>query len=338
MQATIAPAPRPEELDFRVIAAEINPSGKVQIVQIAFNPRIEKTGPFDLGTPFYEMSFTTTPVEHFTALSAGLDKVARAILDGTVETQDAHILKYYRFRDAGRLDDLTTDDLNGLAAAILTQTKIIEKFVGGPDQIGVFANDSRVKWTLPELPTDRQKLVSTMLHLGFTYTRDGLLTAEEYLKARGKNMITNMHLSLFQPLEQPLTQVFVGSQFRDVSVSLDGNAFAGNQFSKVTFKYQGGLFFFPRNNRIDSCILELPPNTQVPLALTSCAVKQVDPIELDGTLGSPIRARLEGCVTLNAEGKQILKTVGWENGRNCKDSRLLVPFPPPLGSGETRMR
>jgi hypothetical protein len=253
--ATKRPAPPAASLDFHGLAAGINKSGKTEIVRIAFKPRVQPLGPFGLGTPFYDISSTTTVVAHFVAFSAGLDRVARAILDGTIETPDRRILTYYRSRTAGQLDELSLDDLEGLAIAILAQTKSTTQFVGGPDQIGVFAKGS-AKWTMPQLPTDRQKLTCTILRVGSSY---GALTPEEYSRERGKEFITIMNLSLIQPFEEPLRQVFVGGQFRDVSVSLDGNVFAGNRFSNVTFKYQGGSFYF-LNNTIDKCVVETAPD------------------------------------------------------------------------------
>lgn len=331
--ATATPAPPADSLDFQALAAGINKAGKVQIVRFAFRPRVKLWGPFNLAIPSYDMNFTTTVVDHFVGLSAGADTVARAILDGTVETQDSRILNYYRSRSARQLDELSLVAMEGLAIAILAETKRATSYVGGPDQIGVFSRGGSVEWILPQLPTDRQKLRSTILHVGFTYTPDGF-TPQEYSEAKGKNMFTAMSISLSQPFEQPFTQVFVGARFRDVSVALDGNVFAGNRFSNVTFKYQGGLFFFG-NNTIDSCVLESPPNVIVPSVLGSCTPKQRLSVALDGTIGSPIRAQPKGCVTRNADGRLMIKTKGRQNGQDCKGSRVVVPFYP-LGPRPTK--
>jgi hypothetical protein len=324
--ATAKPSPSPEALDFQTLAAGIGRRGEIRVVRIGFAPRVQQWGPFNIGAPSYEIKSISGIVNHFAGLSAGVDTVARRILDGTVETLDNRILNYYRSRSAGKLDELPLIALEGLAAAILEETKRVSPFVGGPNQLGVFSRKGRcMKWSLQPLPLDRQKLNSTVLNLGITYTPDGRLTPEEYSEARGKNMVTEMNVSLVQPFEQPFTQVFIGARFRDVAVSLDGNAFAGNSFSNVTFKYLGGSVFFANTNSLGPCVVESPPNVQVPGFLRSCVVKQVATPTLERTIGSPLRAEPHGCVTRNAAGRVVVKTQGRQNGQDCRGSSLTVP-------------
>ncbi len=325
--ATAKPSPPPEALDFQTLAAGISRRGEIQIVRIGFTPRVQRWGPFNVAAPTYEIKSTSTVVNHFVGLSAGVDKVARRILDGTVETQDNRILNYYRFRSVGKLGELPLIGLEGLAAAILEETRHATPFVGGPDQVGVFSSKGRcVKWSLPQLPLNRQKLISTVLNMGFTYTPDGRLTPQEYSEARGKNMHTDMSMSLVQPFEQPFTQVFVAARFRDVAVLLDGNAFAGNVFSNVTFKYLGGPVFFADTNFLNGCVVEYPPNVQIPFFLRYCAAKQVTSPTLERTIGSPLRAKPHGCVTRNAAGRLVIKTQGRQNGQDCRGSSVAVPI------------
>lgn len=313
-------------LPFEVLAAEIDNRGRVNILRMDFRPRLEPLGPFDFPTPFYEMNVNTTIVNQFVALSAGMDRIARAILDGNLETQDSRILNYYRARNAGELDRLSLETLEGLAVAILAETKRVTPAVGGEDQVGVFGRNGRVKWLLPPLPSDRQRLLSTILQIGFTFTPDNL-TPEEYSQARGKNMVTQMNVSLIQPFEQPFTQVFIANRFREVSVSLDGNVFAGNRFSNVTFLYQGGPFYF-QSNILEDCGVKAPVGVPLPPALSSCKLEPVLSIVSDDSVGSPIRAHPEGCVTRDADGRLLIKTKGRQNGQDCKGSRVLVPLFP----------
>lgn len=333
--ATNSPPPPVEQLYFQVIAAEINKRGKIQIVRIGFKPTIRSLGPFNLAAPSYDVNSTTSIVDHFVALSAGIDAVARAILEGTVDSQDSRILNFYRSRSSGQLDELSLGALEGLAIAILEETKRSTPFVGGQNQVAVFDKKGLVTWIMPQLATDRQKLISTMMNIGFTYTRDGLFLLREYLEAKGKHMVTEVSMSLTQPFEIPFTQVFIGSRFRGVSVSLDGNVFAGNRFSQVTFKYQGGPVFFTKTNTIDDCILEAPPNLQIPPELILCRLDLRPSILLEGTIGSPIRAKPEGCVTRDPEGRISIKTKGRQKGKDCKGSRVDVPFYP-LGPGPAK--
>jgi hypothetical protein len=150
------------------------------------------------------------------------------------------------------------------------------------------------------------------------------LTPQEYLVDRGKKFVTNVHFSLYQPFEQPLMQVFIGSRFRDVTVSLDGNVFAGNQFRHVRFKYKGGSFSFI-NNTLSDCVVETPTEVELPAKLASCKREQKTSLDDAGAFGSTVWAQPTGCVKRNAEGKLVLKTDGWDNGKNCKGSGLTVP-------------
>jgi len=56
-----------------------------------------------------------------------------------------------------------------------------------------------------------------------------------------------------------------------------------------------------------------------------CRREQKASLDDAGDLGAPVWAQPTGCVKRNAEGKLILKTDGWDNGKNCKDSELTVP-------------
>jgi 20S proteasome alpha/beta subunit len=327
---TERPALAPEQLDFRVLAAGFIRS-RVHIVSVNFKPRIQLLGPFDLAAPSYDMLSTTTVADHFVALSAGIDGVARAILDGAVDTRDDRILNYYRCREQKRLDMMSLDSLHDLAVAILEATKRATTYVGGPNQIGVFPIRGRVTWELPEMATDKSQFHSTIVNVGFAYTPNGL-TPLEYSLTHGKKVVTNIGVSLVQPFDEPFIQVFVGSWFRDVSVSLDGNAFAGNHFVNVTFKYKGVPFNFPSSNSIAGCILEISTGVPVPPALMPCTVMPQPSVNLDGTIGAPIRAQPKGCVTRKADGRLVVKTKGRQSGKNCKGSGVIVSFQP-LGPG-----
>ena len=330
LAATDRPAPRPEDLDFQVLAAGVI-RGMVQVVRINFTPRVELLGPLDLATPFYDMQSTSEPIKHFVKCSAGIDAVARAILDGTVETHDERILNYYRSRNLERLDDLSLDSMKNLTLAIFEETERASEYVGGPIQIGIFPEKGPVVWTLPQLATDKTRFRSTALNVGFVYTPDGF-TPYEYSLSHGKKMVTEMGMSLVQPFDEPFTQVFVGSWFRDVSVSLDGNAFAGNHFVKTIFEYKGGPLYFPSSNSIDGCTLQAPPEIAIPAMFRTCNRGKQPSVTVGKTLGAPLTAHPKGCVTRKADGRAMVKTKGRQNGKNCEGSGIVVPFQP-LGPG-----
>jgi hypothetical protein len=329
--ATDQPAPRPEDLDFQVLAAGVI-RGNVEIVRIKFAPRVEFLGPFDLAVPSYDMESTTKTVEHFVACSAGIDRVARAILDGTFDTRDERILTYYRSRAAQQLDDFSLDSMKDLAVALLEETERVSVFVGGPNQIGVFPRKGPVRWMLPELGSAKERFRSTALNVGFAYTPDGF-TPYEYSLAHGKKMLTEMGVSLAQPFDEPLVQVYVGSWFRGTPVSLDGNAFAGNHFVNTVFEYQGGPFYFPPNNSIDGCMLEAPSVVTTPPMFSICERGTEPSVILGRTLGAPLKAEPKGCVTRKPDGRVVVKTKGRQNGKPCEGSGVVVRFQP-LGPGE----
>jgi len=326
ISATNRPSPPPEQLDFQVLAAGLA-GGKVQIVRIHFKPRVELFGPFDLATPFYDMQSTSSTAESFVALSGGIDGIARGILDGSIDTSDERILSYYRARSTGQLDDLSLDSIQHLAEAILESTERASEFVGGPNQIGVFPKKGPIKWILPTLATEHTRLRSTFLHEGFTYTHGGLMTPLEYSRAHGKRMVARFGVSLLQPFDEPFTQVFVSNWFRDVPVSLDGNAFAGNYFRNVTFKYQGGSFYFAANT-LAGCKLEVPLGTSIPPFLRVCKVKVEESVDLRDSFGAPMKASPKGCVTRNRDGRLLIRTRGRQNGKDCTGSGVQILFRP----------
>ena len=330
MGATDRPAVAPEQLDFQVLAAGVV-RGRVQIVRVNFRPRIEPLGPFDLAAPFYDMQSSSVIADHFVALSAGIDTVARAILDGTIDTRDERILNYYRSRSQQQLNNLSLGALRELAIAILDATKHVSVYVGGPNQIGVFPRKGQVRWELPELATDRTQFHSTILSVGVTYTPNGLSPLECSL-AHGKKFVTELGVSLVQPFDEPFTQVFVGSWFRDVSVLLDGNAFSGDHFSNVTFEYKGGRLYFPPSNTIAGCVLQAPPDVTVPPLLAPCLRGTLSSASARGAIGAPIKAEPKGCVTGKKDGRMMVKTNGRQNGKDCKGSGIVVLFQP-LGPG-----
>jgi hypothetical protein len=330
IDATNRPAPRPERLDFQVLAAGVI-RGNVQIVRISFTPQVGVFGPFDLAVPSYDMQSTSTTVEHFAAYSAGIDTIARSILDGTVSTNDDRILNYYRSRDAEELDNLSLDCLKDLSVAILEETKRVSEFVGGPDQIGIFPNRGHVGWTLPQLASDKKRLRSTTLNIGFMYTPNGA-TPYEYSLIHGKRMVTEFGMSLVQPFHEPFVQVFVGSWFRDIPVSLDGNAFAGNHFINTTFEYKGGTIYFSADNTVDGCTLEAPAAAVIPQILSGCNRGTNSSVVEGKTLGAPLKAQPHGCVTRKPDGRVVVKTKGRQNGHRCEGSGIVVLFQP-LGPG-----
>ena len=188
----------PTALNFQMLAAGFDKS-KLVLLRLEFRPHIEVYGPFGLPVPRYEPVVTTKVVRHFECLSAGVDDLARSVLDGGFSTIDPRILEYYRARNEGKLDQLSLNSLEDLAVAILEETKRVTPVVGGPDQIGVFPKHGSVRWHLPELPGSRQKLRSTVLNVGASYSWEGF-PANEHSQMRGKQAFSEISMSLSQPV------------------------------------------------------------------------------------------------------------------------------------------
>lgn len=315
----------PTALNFQMLAAGFDKS-KLVLLRLEFRPHIEVYGPFGLPVPRYEPVVTTKVVRHFECLSAGVDDLARSVLDGGFSTIDPRILEYYRARNEGKLDQLSLNSLEDLAVAILEETKRVTPVVGGPDQIGVFPKHGSVRWHLPELPGSRQKLRSTVLNVGASYSWEGF-PANEHSQMRGKQAFSEISMSLSQPFEEQFTQVFLGGMIRDVPVMLDGNVFAGNRFINVHFRYAGRPFHFDSSNHLEACWLQISEGVEFPNSteLRQCTVGRVRAVVQEHTVGSSIRARPVGCVSRSSNGRIVIKKKGRQHGFDCKNSRIEVP-------------
>src|SRR5260370_2467405 len=147
--------------------------------------------------------------------------------------------------------------------------------------------------------------------------------------------MVSVYEDLTRPITEQYTQVFVGGAVHDVDVALDGNMFAGFSFSDVTFKYKGGSFWFPNNNRLQGCEIEveqgkvLPANT--PLS-SMCRIIPKAVVETDAsTVGAPVRPTHVGCVIPTKNGSVRTKTTGRYKGQDCRRShsqtRMGIPIP-----------
>lgn len=314
---------RPDGLTFKLLAAGFDNS-QVKLQRLEFKPKTKVWGPFDIPVPRYEPVSSTEVLSKFGYLTAGIDEIAKAILEGQFTTGDPRILAYYQARSDGTLDAYPLNDLERLATAILDETERATPFVGGPEQIGVFPKHGSVKWHLPDLPNSKQKLKSTALNVGSSYSWDGF-PLDEYLLMKGKNSYTEISMSLVQPFDEPFTQVFLGGIIRDVPVTLDGNAFAGSRFINVHFRYGGSSFYFAESNVLGTCSIELaesvelPPNTK----LRRCKIERARASTQTLSVGSRIVARPVGCVYWKHDRMAIKKT-GHQRGFDCKNSRIEV--------------
>jgi hypothetical protein len=206
-----------DRLNFRMLAASLEQSGTV-LMQLDFVPIIHDYGPFALPYPQFEVTSQSTVLTHFGYRSAGIDDVAKAVINDTYPTSDPSILEYYRARDRDKLDSLSLESLERLAAAILAETRRVSPLVGGPDQIGVFPKSGPVRWRLPELPSSRQKRKSTIVNAGSSYSRHGF-TPSEHAQMKGKNAVALLTVSLLQPFEEPFTQVYSAALFGTLQCS-----------------------------------------------------------------------------------------------------------------------
>ena len=83
----------------------------------------------------------------------------------------------------------------------------------------------------------------------------------------------------------------MGSEFKDIPVTLDNNLFVGDNFEGVTFKWNGGQFFLHRSI-IKDCVLEMTINAKVDghPELRACRIIRKSAVDIpSGTVGLPFQ-------------------------------------------------
>jgi hypothetical protein len=259
--------------DFSFIAtsAWIGPPGAAEgvpyIRQVRFVPRVIKFGP--LGNTYYEYVSEVDEVsaDHFISVTAGIDVWAIRILNGVEQDADPAVVKYLFALERGARNELSLEDMEGVARRLLKITGEKNSCVGGDAQVAVVPTTGPASWSLlPADPDHRERIQGSRLSLGLAY--NGSLPNKEPLMVHPDSIRGN----------RIWTRVFADSRFENSRVLLDGNFFIGNLFTNPTFLWNGGVFAFrPSQNWIQgNCIIEFginAPQNRLPMQFAACRKK-----------------------------------------------------------------
>src|SRR5262249_2129895 len=149
----------------------------------------------------------------FTTVTAGITRIADAILGGSYNTNDP-VIRRYRLRLRNKTQDaMPLEEMTNLVKAILRETKRSTPFVGGEDQIAVLPIHNDAQFMLPLLPRDKEMSARFELWHGFQCVRSDC-----------KSDRTTSFDDL-QRLIEPMGKLFLAGTFTHSSVSLDHNYF-----------------------------------------------------------------------------------------------------------------
>jgi hypothetical protein len=282
----------PKDMFFSVLFAGITQDQKVQLRVQQFSGTWIATGLQAAAIPYYQIQESAIiTAEIFGRLTAGITCVADAILDGYYKSADPVIVRYYSKRnDRAALDSMSLAEMAELAHAILHETAKFTDYVGGADQIGVFPVNGERQWTMPVLPVEKSLAQRFIFHRCVSYTKgappvDGPCTRGSYFE------------DFQHPLDEVISQFFLGSQFTGVAVALDDNYFVRSLFDGVTFKYTGKSFLAV-DNIYRNCKVEIPEGIALPADLEPfdrCEkIKKKNVTLDDDTVGKPIQWQHKG--------------------------------------------
>lgn len=285
--ASILDSGDPQPPVFEATFAGIDKKGRVLMQQQVFHGSWAR---LDANTliPKYQKSRRVIPAEHFAHPTVGITGVADQILEGQYSSSDPVLTTYYGKLHAGQvaLDSMGIADLTELARVILRETKKFTNLVGGPDQIGVFPVKGKPQWIMPQtLPSARSLPPRFFLNRCLAYTKGKRVASEACASGTFSEDFS-------RPLDEVITQFFLGCRFNGVSVALDNNYFVRSQFDGVTFKYTGNKPPFARENTYGNCTVELPEGVPVPSGsdvFDHCKKVRTKSVALDeDTVGKPV--------------------------------------------------
>ena len=297
------PRTPPENLSVWATFAGFDSNGVPIIKQLLFRESWVPTGPLSILAPHYDVQSAAVTVTGFTPVPVGVRCVADAILSGHYRSTDPVIQAYYRKKREGSLDNATLGDMESLAKVILRETEKFTDVVGGEDQIAVLPVQGNPAWSLPAgLLTDTNIGARFDLKKGVTCS--------------GGNPCTRGEPGYFEdfthPLDEPISNFFLASEFNGTTVAMDDNYFVLNSFQNVRLKWKGSRFPYLLGNTFrPPCVLELPQNSDPPDdpqtsgLLANCTIERKLEVVVDpSTVGFAGRWEPVGhpCVTQNPGG------------------------------------
>jgi len=301
-----------DQFEFIVTIAGISKDGFPHIDKILFLPRVDDLPWLGTLLPHFLTLRSDVKANHFLWESAGLDDVARKILDGStkgeeIDSEDQAIKNYLQKKGDGRLDKMTLKEMKSLAISILRATeRKYGPWVGGEDEIGVFTTKKCSEWDLPKLPRSAKLPPLFALTAGLSFDSGSTRWAPGFSLAGFQDPFMANDAGELVP------QFFLANLFQNVTIRADGNYFVGNHFESVTFLYDGGSGGMAKN-QYDSCTVQTPANVQIGgnfQELRNCRLAVATATERDGAqvIGrksylryTPCPPRLGGCAVLSPQ-------------------------------------
>jgi hypothetical protein len=260
---------------------------KAPVVEVKyFTERWKPLGPGSVMVPEYNVQGGSRKVTEFVYFAAGITCVADAIMGGHYLSTDPVIKNYYEKQgNKLLLDQMSVQDMQALAKAIMKETEKFTDLVGGADQFGVFpADNANAQWSLPSnLPSDAQLQPRTLRFEGIACTNAGNPPCG-YAPVSFMFTRTQRYNELFK-------KFFLASQFLQIPIALDDNFFVGNTFDHATLRWRGGYVFMLRNTFKD-CILQLPNGIELPRGSElegKCSIERNDNVDIDGIVGARLQ-------------------------------------------------
>lgn len=337
--ATLAPA----SLNLQTLIGDFDKRGPPRIRRIDYVNNAHRAGPLNTELPDYSPVDVTaercrTVAESnrragavpFSYCFAGVDGTAERIIRGNYPSRDPAIRRYYRRLRRKTLRKMRLSEMKELVHGILVETnrealtnvsdgalRQTISVVGGGDQIGVFPTKGPSRCCGQDhLLKDEQLLPLKFIRAGFLY--DG---SSEPIPVNPVGI--SYYWGGQHDPDERIGQVFMGDDFQNVTVRLDGNYFLKNRFYFVTFRYSGGECFLPMlpSNEVHHCRIAMPRGTILPescMIVSSCDEAPEADAQNDGAevVGAPIQIKSTGCRRMNTDGT-ITFYVGGECGNTA---------------------
>lgn len=246
----------PQDCQLFVTIAGYDKHNTAQISQIQFSGGMK---PITVnGKPVWIVTPIVTPlttVDGFVSRTAGVTRIADAMLAGQIAVQKLAVATYLSASASGLAGELGIDDLVALTEAIFEETASQEEGVGGELQMAIISSDGKPQWNLKPTNGPNLRLGGAELVIGGVNPLCG-----------GPQTEWPAHYEVVQNFDAlDIDSLYVATVFHDLLIPLNENQFFGCNFDRCTFKYSGaGRLGFAWNLAAD-CNLEIQAtNARIP--------------------------------------------------------------------------
>jgi 20S proteasome alpha/beta subunit len=182
---------------------------------------------------------------------AGEPDVAESLLhDPALAIDDAALAAYATSLRQDQGESLTVPQMKALASRLAEYTAQKYPSVGGDNQVAVLQDGRVLNVEQPAFPSPPKSLVSFSI------------VVDSSMSASGPPMSPPMSEG---PILFPsgMTLLFLRTRFNHVRRKLDGNYFFDNRFNDCILQYNGGPFYFDKNNQVTHTALFLGPDAKI---------------------------------------------------------------------------